>query len=216
MKIIRFIRNEGFIDTFKLIYENLAGILGLKERKTIFYRIDINKLESFDMPDENYSLRLIRDFNEIKGLNIIGRRDKDYFRKKFEQGSICAVNIDNDNIVAYSWIHFNEHRLDRELKLVFDERTVWWGPLFIHKPYRGQKISPMHLHYLADNLKKVNFKYMFTSTNPNNYPAISLLLNNNWRIVGLLVLRKFFNRKISINKFEFHPDNLLAKHLKII
>ena len=215
MKIVRFLRNEGVLETLKLIFENLSGILGLKKRKTIFYRLDLNKVETYEPPDESYSIRLIRDFKEIKDLKIIGRLDKDYFRDKLNSGSVCAVHIDNGSIVAYSFIHFREHRLSSDLKLVFDESAAWWGPLFIHKPYRGKKLSKIQLHFLAEYLGGKNIKYLFGSTNPDNYPMISVLLKNHWDIAGLVVIRKLFNRRLSLSKYEFHPDNLLSRYLEI-
>ncbi len=216
LKVFRFIRTEGIWGTLYLIFDNVLKAVGLRPSKTYIYRLGIDQLEARKYEKDDFEPIVIHGFSEIEDFRIAGRLDKGYFKNKLERGSICAVNFDVDKVVAYSWVHFSEHRWGGDLKLVFDENSAWLGPIFTHRAYRGKNLSTRQLCWLADYLRAKGFRYLIASTNTVNYPMMKIFLRSGFRIVGLVIIRKLFGLKLNVKKYDFHRDKLLDRHLEIV
>jgi hypothetical protein len=214
---IDFLSSHGYKSSLNLFLKYISRQLALSESVTYFFLIQLNKNNISNFNSTFYKKLKFEVLKENNKLNEF-RNKKLYTHlpteKWFENGSICYLATQNNDIISYAWIHKKYYNLDKNLIFNLKENEAWLGPSFVNPKYRNLGINSSHLSKILFNLENEKINHVLTCINSKNYSAIRAFIKNNVQIIGVSHIRKLFNLEIKSIILNLNNEFLLSERLR--
>lgn len=207
----RQIKYDGFKNTLSLTIQKLLNFIKL--RNSITYYFCCKKfINSYTNNIDALNFEFIENKKILSQYKICGRIDNKEAAKKIDNGSILFAVFDNADIVAYAFIHKKHYKLDNKYRFSLQEDERWIGPVFVSKQYRGKGINQFQISTVLDYLDNKSINKIYTSINSKNYPSIVSFMKNNFKIIGLTILKRKLLKQDYFKIINLQDDSIDLKN----
>lgn len=163
-------KNEGLIELFKdLIGHLFASLLVSYKRYVILRRSVLESIPEIDI-QKDISIKVAGHFDLPKFAKIVSPNVLKKFAKLFDEGKICLIALDADEIIYYSWVSFEQKSFVR-----IEEKEAYFFDAFTMPKYRRMGI---HTRMTAERLKLIRqkgYESALVMVSTKNYPALKAL-----------------------------------------
>jgi RimJ/RimL family protein N-acetyltransferase len=135
------VRNFSFAKLYHAATEPLQGLVAY--RCFEFYKLDLQTLAA----NQQYTIREFRTYsNDITNIHRELGREKYYSRKnaisRFKHGLYFYTLVDDNKVVATSWIHPQGERFVDEIGYMIRTplNSLWLRDIYVSPDYRGRHI----------------------------------------------------------------------------
>ena len=174
-KIRVFIESDGWINTWRYIANAILSILGRPSKTICLYgirdKIVFKQREHWKM----VSIKTITNVDEIECIDFPRLKLQSY-KNWLDSGSICHVLYIENKPIAYGWMHFEEHGVNKVGVFILGNNMAWIGPDFVHKRYRGLALQQLLLQTRINNAPK-EVSAFITSVNFRNIASLKSFKN---------------------------------------
>jgi GNAT superfamily N-acetyltransferase len=108
--------------------------------------------------------------NNLEGLKGIVDKEKGLvFQERFNRGKICFIALDDNKVIAYSWISLeSEYDPNSGIEIIVNNKEAYLFDDFVLPDYRGQRIQsaliPPRLNYLKSRGFHKGFSLVFKNS----------------------------------------------------
>ena len=174
-KIRVFIESDGWINTWHYIANAILSILGRPSKTICLYgtrdKIVFKQREHW----KKVSIKTITNVAEVETIDFPRLKLQSY-KNWLDSGSICHILYVENKPIAYGWIHFKEHRVNKVGVFILGNNMAWIGPDFVHKRYRGLALQQLLLQTRINNAPK-EVSVFITSVNFRNIASLKSFKN---------------------------------------
>lgn len=174
-KIRVFIESDGWINTWHYIANAILSVLGRSSKTICLYgirdKIVFKQREHWKM----VSIKTITNVDEVEAIDFPRLKLQPY-KKWLEQGSLCHILYIGERPVAFSWVHFRRHRIDKVGTFILGDKLAWLGPYFVHRQFRGMGLQQLLLQ-LDINEVSSDIRAFITSVNFRNIASLKSFKN---------------------------------------
>jgi hypothetical protein len=154
---------------------------------------DFSVIPELKEKDPDYTIGLL----EPEEMKMIGNVQKGLSDEKLtallEAGAKCIAIKDKGEIVAFTWISFDEVSFySTVMKLKNDEAYLW--SMFTIESHRGKNLAPYLRYKSYEILKELGRNIIYSASDSFNSPAVRFKEKLNAKKLKLILFVKIFNR----------------------
>lgn len=174
-----------------------------KEKAYLIYKKDLVKYEPSNRNNPSFNFKFIEKSNMNKNyLDQILEMEEWLIDKAdfiFNNGGLCLVALDKDNVAGFNLVSFNEVYMPLiELTRRFRSHQAWSEQITVRKEYRSKGLGSILRYKMFDELKARNYTALYGGTMWDNWSNIELS-----KKVGFVIFLKIKFKRIFKNKKYF-------------
>lgn len=196
-KCLEIISDEGLLSFFKRVLKFIASKT-IDIRKLIIFELDLQSpvKKTYMQKDLFFKVATKRD---IDSMNIEDygdtERGRQYSKERQTKGDKCILAIKKGKIIGYVWIMKNHMELSSSNYISILSERVYLYKNFVLKEHRGKRVLNAIDYYLINVLRKEGKKYIVTTIDKGNKPAIKARDRIGFKRIGKIIQFRFFGLK---------------------